>query len=147
MDRPKKVKIALITYWFYPNIIVAARRFRNVRQYLAEYPDLHLDIFTGSFNRESSIQDRFPVDLTNVKYIKLYKNSLEKKIFAGKSAFSHLLNRTIFLGAAERRFGRKILRQEKLESYDIFYLSLGPFSSLLKTAYRLKKRIIPRRKY
>ena len=199
MDCKKKVKIALITYWFYPDTIVSARKFRNIHQHLAGYPDLQLDIFTGSFNREYSISgacpsngsrcvssagrpdarrgdagdaeriveesasasrldslasdklrvrdhysdrllDHFPVDLTNVKYIKLYKNSFEKNIFAEKNAFSHLLNRTIFLGAAERRFGMEILRQKQLESYDIFYLSLGPFSSLLKTAYRLKKR-------
>jgi hypothetical protein len=134
------VKIALITYWFYPNTIVAARRFRNIQKELAGYPELQMDVFTGSFNLGVYIQDRFPVDLTNIKYIKLHKNSFEKNIFAGKNAFFHLLNRTIFLGAAERRFGREILRHKQLESYDIIYLSLGPFSSLLNTAYRLKKR-------
>ncbi|HDL64506.1 MAG TPA: hypothetical protein ENH12_03865 [Proteobacteria bacterium] len=140
MDKNDKVKIALITYWFYPNTIVAANRFRSINKQLADYPELELDVFTGSFNRESPIQDHFAIDLTNVKYIKLYKNSFEKRIFTGKNAFSHLLNRTIFLGAAERRFGREVLRQKGLGSYDIFYLSLGPFPSLLKAAYRLKKR-------
>jgi len=138
MGRKNKVKIALITYWFYPNTIVAARRFRGIHQQLADYPDLQLDIFTGSFNRECSIQDRYPVDLTNVKYIKLYKNSFEKNIFSNKNSFYHLLNRTIFLGAAERRFGRAIHSQKELESYDIFYLSLGPFCAQ-KTEYPPRK--------
>jgi len=140
MDCKKKVKIALITYWYYPNTIITASRFRNIHQQLIEYPDLRLDIFTGAFNRESTIQNRFPVKLTNVKYIKLYKSSLEKKIFSKKNYFYQMLNQTIFLGAQERSFGRKILRQKELDSYDIFYLSLGPFSVLLKAAYRLKQR-------
>lgn len=140
MDLVKKTRIIIITYWFYPNTVIAARRFRNIQQHFNRHPELQIDIFTGSFNSECIIQDRFSVDLSNVEYIKLYNNSFEENLFAERNPFFHFLNRTIFLGAAERRFGRKVLRHKKLETYDIFYLSLGPFSSLLKTAYRLKKR-------
>ena len=140
MDRKKTVKIALVSYWFYPNTIVSARRAFHIYQYINRYRDLRLDIFTGSFNREYPVQDRFPVDLTNVMYIKLYKNNFEKNIFSEKNAFFHLLNRSVYLGRAEKRLGMKVRRLKGLRDYDILYFSMGPFSPLLKAAYAIKKQ-------
>jgi hypothetical protein len=139
MSHDKPIKIALVTYWFPPNTTVAARRGLHLYRHLNRYPGLRLDVFTGSFNREDPFQGRLPVSPGRVSYIKLYRNAFEKNIFAEKNAFFHLLNRTCYLGKAERRLGNSLRRPGFLRDYDIIYLSMGPFSAFLKTAAALKK--------
>ena len=140
MKSQKPVKIALVTYWFFPNTIIAARRAVSMYQIINRYPNMRLDVFTGSFNRDRAVRDRFPLDLSGVRYIRLHENRLEKAVFSRANAFGRLLNATVYRGRAEKRFGAALRRLRELQDYDVIYISLGPFSPLLRAAGDLRKR-------
>ena len=140
MKNKNTIKIALATYWFYPNTAMATRRLYNICRHLNQHPNIQLDVFTPAFNFYSFAGDRRPEKFCRINYLKLYKNKFEKRIFSQNNSFYHLINKTFYRGLAQKRLARAFIKKVEDENYDIFYFSLGPFSTLLKSALILKRK-------